>query len=361
MQAKTNLNNIISELKKNNIIRLINDSQNETTYFLVCPAEKITPEHLNFMVNYGRGIICAPCSYTRVLELGLPLMVSKSNSESPDFTVSVESRSDVSTGISNFDKSKTLQVLASTLKPRQDLVTPGHIMPIRCSKGGVLVRSQAAEASIDLLQLANLRPVAAMCCCLDSRGELLTERNLTVDNPISKLPKLNISEIIRHRLANEEIIEKFGEAMIPLADCGLFHVYCFLCKTDNSEHLAFVKGDITSDSSSPLLVRVQSEDRLGDLLGTHLSLNRSKMLTALNTIEKKGRGVFVYVRRQDALSSQACSTEQCQPPSIRQYGIGAQILRYLQAKNIHLLTSSEKDMTGISAFDINIVKCISFK
>ncbi|MFN8391075.1 MAG: 3,4-dihydroxy-2-butanone-4-phosphate synthase [Bdellovibrionota bacterium] len=363
---------IIPVLKRGSVLLLADDAGPEKRFYLICSAHDVTADRISFMVNHGRGVICAGVSEARIKELGLPPMSTRKQSAGVEFTVSVEARSGVTTGISAADRAVTLQTLANSRDARFDLVTPGHIFPMRAVSGGVLVRSDIAEAAVDLMTLAGLPPVAAICQCLDQNGDFLREDAAAALAHEQKISTIKVTDVIRYRLASETIVEKIAEASLPTTAAGNFHAVCFLSKTDRAEHLALVKGDLNemdeTGKQRPLLVRVQAEHRMGDLLGLDDSLGLSRIRDALKAIDERGRGVFVYVRhpRKGILADQIRQLSLGKPPmtaarELREYGIGAQILRALNVTRIELLTNSTTEITGVEAFNLEIVGRSAFQ
>jgi 3,4-dihydroxy 2-butanone 4-phosphate synthase/GTP cyclohydrolase II len=359
------LSNIFADLRKRRLVLLIDDGGRLGPVYLICAARTTSAENVSFMVNTGRGIICAAIAEARLKELGLPMMVSGASGQAPDFTVSVEARQGVSTGISAADRATTLRTLAETNHPKQDLVTPGHIFPLRAKDGGVLVRSGPAEAAVDLVQLAGLGPVATLCHCLGEEGAALTTRGIDELRTETGLSAVTISDVTRYRLASEPIVERIARATLPIGEVGEFQAFCFRSKTDGAEHLALVKGNLSLADScgqqQPVLARVQAEHQIGDLLGTNNLFSRQRIHAALRQIDAAGRGVFIYVRhpRQGALQAQsatfASSSGSSVTSQLREHGIGAQILRSLGVSRVTLLTNSTRDIAGITAFQVEIV------
>ncbi len=366
--SKAAIESTIAALKQGQITVLRDDIGAHPCSYLFCGASSITDEQLCFMVNRARGIVCAALSETRVRNLHLPMMTSRlSSPATPDFTASVESRRGVTTGISAADRARTLRVLAGTRDPRRDLVMPGHIFPISAKSGGVLVRHGIPEAAVDLLRLAQLVPVAALCHLLDEDGEYMSSadvENLALEQ---KLPSVGLSEVISYRMATESLVEKVAESELPTKAAGDFQAFAYRSLHDGAEHFALTKGDIAA-SSDPVLVRVQAENRVGDLIGSKQAPQRGVMLGALQQIQKEGCGIFVYVRhpRKGFLAKQVRSLNRGTETTpagagLRQTGIGAQILRSLGARRIKLLSSSTTPLVGLEAFDIEIAGRVPFE
>ena len=361
----------LAQLKSGRLVLLLDEAPAARRYYLVGAAELVTADIISFIVNHARGVVCAAISEKRTKELGLPSMSPRRQTPAIDFAVSVEARSGVTTGISAADRANTLKTLAITKEPRIDLVTPGHIFPLRAKDGGVLVRSDIAEAAVDLMIMAGLSPVAVFSHCLSESGSFMEAPEAEELCKSFKIPVVGMTDLIRRRLASETIIEQIAEAKLPTEYAGEFDAYCYRSKIDQAEHLALVKGDLSEtgvDSlQKPVLVRVQSEHRLGDLLGLQANFGLTRIREALAAIERRGRGVFVYVRhpRKGILAEQAqlfASDGKAAPAAqqLREYGIGAQMLRALNVKRIELLTNSATDIGGIEAFNLEIVGRVGF-
>lgn len=356
-------------LKARGSVLLVDDVGPVISGFIICSAATITESDVAFLVNHARGIVCAALPEEIHVALSLKLMSEKPPVSGFEFTVSVEARHGVSTGISAADRAQTLRVLSSTKEPTVDLVQPGHIFPVVARKGGVLVRSDVPEAAVDLLKLSSITPcVAVFCQCLNSSGELSSSAELQSLASEQNLPLVYVSEVIRARLASEVIIERIADAKLPTAYAGMFRALAFRSVIDNAEHLVLVKGDVSlkSRESKAVLVRVQSEHRIGDLLGLKQLLTRSTIQKALKRIDEEGRGVFVYVRhpRKGLLAKQVSELENPVPTpmsaQLREFGVGAQILSNLGIEKLRLLTNSDRDIHGLGAFHLEVVERVSF-
>ncbi|MCC6221698.1 MAG: 3,4-dihydroxy-2-butanone-4-phosphate synthase [Deltaproteobacteria bacterium] len=373
MQENTEVSRAIEALKAGKLIVAIDDASKHISGYLVLAAEKVLSRDICFMVNFGRGVISAAITEERLADLGLHMMTPAKANSAPDFFVSVDARNNVTTGISASDRAATLQALATTAHPKLDLVMPGHIFPLRANNGGVLVNSGIAEASTDLLKLANLVPVAAICHCLNKDGDFASYEELLELADVNDLRTVGISDIIKHKLATENIIEKIADTRIPLKQHGTFRAVVFRSKSDDSEHLALIKGDIgelASDGTSrAVLVRVQAEHRIGDLLGIDNANTRDSIHSALSTISEAGCGVLVYIRhpKKGVLQAQveALARKSAFTPTksreLRETGIGFQILSALGIRRIKLLTNSSQELAGIKAFSVEIVDRLPLK
>lgn len=373
MGEENDVSAAVRALAKGDSIVLLDRETPQPKSYLVQAASLITPDRVAVMVSESRSVICAAVSESRLRELGLPSMVPSGDihQRGVEFSISVEARSGVTTGISAADRAQTLRTLACTTDSRRELVTPGHIFPVRAKNGGVLVRADAPEAATDLLVLGGLPPVAAMAVLLDEAGELLALPEVTARASERKIPVVAVTDVIAHRLAHEQILEPIARAKLPTTYGGMFDAVCFRSKTDGSEHLALVKGDINRRDASgkqlPLLVRVQSEQRFGDLLGFLATPGWRKIQGALRAIDREGRGVFVYIRhpRRGILMEQIRNLETAGPGGaaqveLREFGIGAQILQSLGVERIRLMSSGAKPAPALDAFNIEIVEQCPF-
>lgn len=364
---KKHLSAAISALNANKPCLLLDDAIDAPQGYLVEPASFASEASIARLVNLGKSVICVALPAQRVEELGLPsISANATQSASFDFTVSVEARHGVTTGISASDRAQTLRAIAQSKNPRLDLVSPGHIFPIKAKDGGVLVRSAPAEAALDLLKLAGLEPAATICHLLDVKGQLLGEEKLLALAKSENLPLIRISEIIHKRLSSETILERIAEASLPTNIAGDFKAICFRSKIDRAEHLALIKGDLAEKEATglqkPILTRVQAENKIGDLLGIGKISSRKRIEDCLELIRKEGRGIFVYIRhpRNDMLKRQiekrTAPNTSSRASQFREFGVGAQILSNLGAKRLKLLSNVEPEIAGISAFDLEIVE-----
>ena len=359
------MEDVLEALRQGQIVALVDDAAPELSAYLVANAASVSQEDIAFIINHARGLVCAVMSEARVRELRFPMMSEGKSDISPDFTVSVEARQGVTTGISAYDRARTLRTLAKTSNPKLDLVMPGHIFPIRSKNGGVLVKSGPAEAMVDLLELAGLVPVAASSKCLTENGEYLGGEDIEAFVSALGLASTSICRLIEHRLSSESVIEQIAEADLPSSLGSGFRAIAFRSTTDGAEHLAIVKGQIKEEKT--VLARVQAEQRIGDLLDVDKLPSRGSIHRALRAIEKEGKGIFVYVRhpgrgklKQQVLELNSKGTKTPLPSLLREYGLGVQILRHLGPSKIRLLSNSKKDIVGIDAFKLEIVEHVSF-
>lgn len=360
----------IEALRSGQLVLLLDDMRSQSIAYFVAGAESITAEAICFALEHGAAVICAALPESKLQQLGLPDMQSHGRSGAISFSVSIEARQGVTTGISAADRACTLRTLASSNDARLDLVSPGHIFPLPARNGGVLVKHGAAEAAVDLLKLSNLNPVAMIAHCLGSTGDFCAEQDATGMAVEQGLPVVRLSEIIQFRLAREPIVEKISSARIPIANIGSFQATVYRSTIDNSEHIALTCGEVSQDQTQndePVLVRVHSEHRVSDLLDVGPMHGRRSVVASLQEIGSRGRGVFLYIRHprtgtiteQVAQMTNADDQQRARPrrdlSALRQLGIGAQILQSLGVRSIVLLSNSNRPVIGVEAFGLEIV------
>jgi 3,4-dihydroxy 2-butanone 4-phosphate synthase/GTP cyclohydrolase II len=358
----SSIEEVIEEAKQGRIFILVDDENRENEGDLCIPAEMATSDVINFMAKYARGLICLAMERSRVEQLGLSLMTRRNEGRHETaFTVSIEAREGVTTGISAHDRAHTISVATNANKGQDDIVTPGHVFPLVARDGGSLVRAGHTEAVVDIARLAGLTPAGVICEIMNDDGTMARLPDLLSFAQQHDLKVATIADLISHRRRTESIVERSLESVLDSRYGGSWRMIVYLNKVTYAEHIALIKGDITGET--PILVRMHSlnvmEDVLGDQSG---SRGGGELQSAMRCIADKGRGVVVVMREptSTALSEKIRSKIKTAIPEggteneLRDYGVGAQILLDLGIKEMILLTNSEQTVIGLEGYGLSI-------
>jgi 3,4-dihydroxy 2-butanone 4-phosphate synthase/GTP cyclohydrolase II len=349
--AISSIEDIIEDARNGRMFILVDHEDRENEGDLVIPAQMATPDAINFMATHGRGLICLSLSGTRVDQLGLPLMASQNSSRHETaFTVSIEAREGVSTGISAHDRARTISVAIDAGRSAADIATPGHIFPLRARDGGVLVRAGHTEAAVDIARLAGLNPSGVICEIMNEDGTMARLPDLIAFAQRHGLRIGTISDLIAYRRRHDNLVKLRSESAVTSEFGGDWVMRIYADETQGAEHIALIKGDIGGED--PVLVRMHTLDPLLDVVGTGQAGRAREFGAAMEMIAAEGRGALVLLR--DLHMKLAVGSE-TSPQTLRQYGVGAQILSSLGLSRIVLLTNSPRPrVVGLEAYGLEI-------
>ncbi len=372
------IQDVIEDIRNGRMVVVVDDEDRENEGDLIVAAQMATPESINFMAKYGRGLICLAMTGARIDQLGLSLMSNDNRSQfETAFTTSIEAREGVTTGISASDRARTVAVAIDPLHGRDDIVTPGHIFPLRAQDGGTLVRTGHTEAAVDLSRLAGLNPSGVICEIMNEDGTMARLPDLVKFAQFHDLKIATIADLIAYRLKNDSIVERSITTRITREHGGDFKLIVYRNRVSGAEHLALVKGDI--DNGKPVLVRMHAVNILDDMIHDTTNQRENELEGAIRAIGEEGAGIIVIIREPwaEKLSNQVRARhrvpsdpgsvseegsphseggQETAPPALRDFGVGAQILSDLGIREMKLLTNRARAIKGLEGFGLSVVE-----
>jgi 3,4-dihydroxy 2-butanone 4-phosphate synthase/GTP cyclohydrolase II len=362
---------VLEDFRQGKMIILVDDEDRENEGDLTMAAEKVTPEAINFMARFGRGLVCLALAPDIIERLRIPMMVSRNTSPfNTAFTISIEAKRGVTTGISAGDRATTILTAVNDKTKPEDLVSPGHVFPIRSRKGGVLVRTGQTEGSVDLAKIAGLKPAAVICEIMKDDGTMARMPDLEIFAAEHNLKIATIADLVAYRTRHESFVHRRATTRLPTY-YGEFTAIAYENDVDDNQHLALVKGEIQPEE--PVLVRVHSECLTGDVLGSLRCDCGDQLVSAMQMVESAGNGVILYMHQEGRgiglvnklrayeLQDQGADTVEANEAlgfkaDLRDYGIGAQILRDLGVRKMRLMTNNPKKIIGLEGYGLKVVE-----
>ena len=360
----------IAEIRSGRMLILMDDEDRENEGDVCMAAEKVTPEAIAFMARWARGLICLPLTEEKLADLGLPMMVSENSAPlGTAFTLSIDARRGVTTGVSAADRAATILAAIRDGAGPGDVASPGHVVPLRARRGGVLVRTGQTEGAVDLARLAGLKPAGVICEIMNEDGTMARLPDLARFAAEHGLKIATVADLVQYRLRHDSLVHRVGEARLPTRLAGEFRAVVYRSDVDGGEHLALVRGTISPDE--PTLVRTHAEYLPGDVFGFAKRNTGAVLHGAMQAIAAAGTGVILYLRREeqgvDLFTGGEGETQSAREPStnpstrlreFRDYGIGAQILRDLGVGKIRLLTNYPRRLVSLPGYGLEIVECV---